>query len=125
MTWLKRIGQIAVKGLELAVGVAPQFSQAFPQALPPGRVQPVVDTLGKLEAVIVNAEAFGSALGLAGTDKLKAASGPITQILLSDFLAGRKIADKQKFATAAAGIASNLADLLNSLDGDDVDTTKP
>ncbi len=117
MTWLKKIGSILLKGIAIAQGYAPVAQQLIPGAS--GLIQAVTDDLSAIKQVIVQAEVFGQALNLAGTDKLKAAAPAVSQILLqSRMLAGHKIKDEAKYNDAVARLTGALADIFNALDDD-------
>lgn len=116
MNFLKKFGAILLKITAIASGV--QFLLP-PQAQPTAAM--ILNDLNQLIAVITVVEAAGQATGASGADKLKMATPLIAQaILQSQFMIGKKIADEAKFKAACQGIASNLADLLNSLDGNGV-----
>lgn len=72
-------------------------------------------------ALIQTGEAFGQALGIAGPDKLKAASGPMAQLILqSTTFSGKKIKNPDLFKQGATKIADGLADCWNAVDESEV-----
>lgn len=80
----------------------------------PGEIQQAV-------SLIQSTEAFGQALGTPGPDKLKAAAGPMAQIILqSTAFAGKKIKNPDLFKQGATKVADGLADCLNSVDEGEV-----
>lgn len=116
MNFLKKFGAIIVKATAIATGF---------QGFLPAPAQPVAATvindLNQLISVIVMVEAAGQALHTPGPDKLKMAAPLIAQaILQSQFMVNKKVQDEAKFKAACEGIASSLADLLNSIDGSGV-----
>src|SRR5207244_409614 len=80
MTFLKRLGQIIAEGIALASGFGPILQQFQPKATP--YVDAAQKDLAAVAAIVVQAEAMGAALGLSGADKLRAATGPVIQILM-------------------------------------------
>lgn len=120
MGWLKRVGQIA---LQIVVGID-TFGPMI-KAIASDRVDRVVDVVGdktrQFVQVIAHAEMFGQALGLTGADKLTAATPAMAQVILSsDAMIGRKIKDPEKFKAGVAQITAGWADILNSLDDNDL-----
>jgi len=115
MDFLKRLGSILLKGTQIALGVGPLVSSAFPSTS--GAVVTVTNDLSAIGQVVVNAEAFGQALSLPGDQKLKAAIPAAAQVFLSSqMLHGRKVQDVARFNAAVATITGGVADMLKSLD---------
>lgn len=113
MKWLTRIGGVVLKVSEILTGVGPLLTSVNPKAAP--IVQTVVTDLQRLEAVIVQVEIFGQALGLPGAEKLKGAAPAVAQILLESAKAsGHDIEDQALFLRGATKIADGLADCLNA-----------
>jgi len=114
MSFLKKLGTVILKGTQVLIGIAP--------FLPPDKqplAQRILDSLEEAFSIVINVEAFGAALGIKGPDKLKAAAGPIAQVILhSSLVAGRKIKDPDGFLIACGKLGGDLADILNSLEGD-------
>lgn len=124
MGFLKKFGSIVLKLTEIVSGIAPMVVRDFPGSA--GTVQLISKDLAQIGDVIGQIEVIGQTLTLAGPDKLKAAIPLVTQVVLaSPLMAGKKINDPAKFNTAIAGIASSMADLLNSLDESAVTSTNP
>lgn len=124
MSFLKKLGQIIATGLKVVNNVS-GFIPYIPGL--PAQVGSIVtevkSDLGAMASAIVGAEVIGNALALPGTDKLRAAVPGVEQVILaSEVMRHRKIKDEAKFKAAVAGLASNMADLLNSLE-DNIDTT--
>ena len=116
MTFLKKLGQIILKGTQIILGFAPLVQQMIPGSAG------LVSEFTQIAGIIAQVEVMGQALGIAGPDKLRAAAPAVAQIVLqSSVMLHREIADPVKFNTACATIAGGFADLLNSLK-DNVDT---
>jgi len=121
MTFLKTLGAILVKGLQIAIGFAPVAQAAFPQASV--AIQAVEDKLQKIAGIIVQTEAIGQALQLPGAQKLTAAAPLVAQeILSSSILVGHVIANPTLFQQGSQKIADGMADVLNSLQPDAIQT---
>lgn len=120
MRWLTRIGKLALQvatGLETFGPIAKQFT--------PDPVDRIIDRAQDLSsqsaAIIVQAEIMGQALSLPGPDKLKMAAPAMAQVILkSDAMIGKKIKDAALFQSGITKITDGWADILNSLDGDDL-----
>lgn len=119
MSFLKKLGQIAIKGLEIVMG----FMPVVQQELPGNRtVQVISQDLAQIASIISQVEVMGQVLGQKGPDKLKAAAPLVAQIIMaSSLLANHKIANPALFQQGCASVASGMADVLNSLN-DDVQT---
>jgi hypothetical protein len=118
MSWLKKVGEIALKTTTIILGLGPVFKQ-YTDAHGDAQIDRILDKAQEMQAVIVQAEIFGAALGLSGPDKLKAASAAMAQVILtSSVMAGKKIEKPELFATGCAKIADGWADVLNSLKAD-------
>lgn len=114
MTFLKKLGEIIVKGLGIATGLLPLVQQLSPGQA--GLVQTISQDLSQIAQIIVMVEAAGATLGIAGPDKLRMAAPQIAQILLqSTILVGRPIANPQLLLRAATKFADGMADALNSV----------
>jgi len=124
MGWLKKIGIIVGKTAEFLVLGGPVISALIPGKRDDQIVAVAQSVIGQAIQVIVQVEAIGAALALSGADKLKAAVGPISEILLQ-FLKGRKVKDVAKYRAGVEKFTSGLADILSSLDDGDIDTNKP
>jgi hypothetical protein len=117
MTFLKTLGSILLKGLQIVLGFAPVAEASFPAQA--GVIGLTVDRLQQIADIIVQVEAMGQAITAPGPRKLVMAAIPVEQIILaSSLLVNHTIADPVKFKAAVSGIASNMADLLNSLQAD-------
>ena len=122
MTFLKKVGQIIVRGAAFVSGFVPLIQAVKPDAS--GVIQTVSADLAQLAQIIVQVEAMGASLGLPGQDKLRAAAPQIAQILLqSSVLAGKPISNGPLFTQGATKIADGLADVLNSVHASAVEST--
>ncbi len=115
MGFLKAFGTAVLKITQIVTGIGPIYAGAVPQIA--NVVQTVVSDLTALAGIIQQVEVMGQALALSGPQKLTAAAPAIAQIVLrSDLMIHHNIKDQAKFASAISGLASNVADLLNSLE---------
>lgn len=122
MKFLTKLGQIINRALQVVGILSPVIQVESPKA--GSIVQTVSADLVDVAGVITNVEAFGQALALKGPDKLKASVGPVSQIILqSTLLANHKIAQPDLFTQGATKIADGMADVLNSLNPDGIQTT--
>ena len=123
MNFLTKFGQIALKFIQVAVGVAPIFQAAIPQSA--GTTSKVIDELQQIAAIVQQAEIFGAALGLPGAQKLTGAAPSVAQMILqSSILAGRKIADPVKFQSGVTQVTAGMADILSALQDHGVEGAK-
>lgn len=121
MKFLTRLGMIA---LEVTTGIklwGPTIKQFAPDSI--DRVIDTVtkhaDTSTQIVGVVMQAEVMGQALGLPGTDKLKAAVPAAAQIFLHmDAIKGHKIKNPELFKQGVERCVGGWADILNSLDDD-------
>ncbi len=122
MKFLSKLGQAILKGVAIVSGIAPVISQ-IPGAS--GPVQTISQDLAQIAQIIAQVEVIGQKLGHRGPDKLSAAAPLVEQVLLqSSLLANRKI-DKNRadlFSQGSKKIADGIADVLNSLHEDEVQT---
>ena len=124
LTFLKKAGQIILQGAQIFTGFAPMISAAYPKSS--GTITTISKDLAQVSDAIVQAEAFGQALGLPGTDKLRAAAPAVCQIILdSSIVAGKQVANPTLFQQGATKVADGMADILNSLHPDDATQVKP
>ena len=119
MSWLKRVGAIA-----LAVGKAAPVAGPIIAAVVPGDkdnaiIAKAIPTIDQIAQIIVQAEIMGQSLSLSGTDKLLAASPAVAHMVIqSSLFAGKTIDDPVKFQFGCQQIAAGMADCLNSLKAD-------
>lgn len=125
VSWLKKIGQgvaVAADVVAKVEGLGPIIDPLLRGILPKS-AQPLLsegeDYLTKVGSVITTVEAVTTSMGTAvsGADKLRAATPLVMQVVKgSELLLGKKITNQAGFEKACAGIASSMADLLNSLE---------
>lgn len=110
---LKDIGAAIIKG----IGYVAKFEGLLPASISSSAVVAKVESeIAQLGDVIVNVEAMGQALSIAGPDKLKAAAPLVAQIILkSSIMVGHSIDNQQLFTQGSAKLADGMADILNSL----------
>ena len=109
MSWLKKLGTVALKIVGLWNVIAPLA----------GRLIPGAGEIGSIANVIVSVEqVFAAAYGAdakKGSDKLKAAVPQIAQLIqASAFFQGKAIKDEKMAEQAFTNITSAFADLLNA-----------
>lgn len=122
MTFLKRVGQILMKAVEVWAGFSQTVQREFPGVA--GVVQVVTKDLTQVAQIVTEVEAIGQIGGLAGPDKLKAAAPLVAQVIMqSALMDGKTVADPALFAKACEEIAGGMADLLNSLSVQGIVTT--
>jgi hypothetical protein len=130
-SFLKKFGSVALQVGKIAGRVSGVLNTPIVQGLEQqflpadiaGKVIAVENELVQFTDVIQDIEVIGQALTLPGTEKLKAATPLITQVVLqSDLLLKHKIHDQALFSKAMEGYAQATADLLNSLDESGVQT---
>jgi hypothetical protein len=114
MSFLKKIGSIILKASQIVGGYGPLVSATVPGS---GKVIETLSAdLAQIQNIIISMEAAGQALGIAGADKLKAASPLVAQVILqSALLANREIADQALFMKGVTEVGGGVADILNSL----------
>lgn len=122
LTFLSKLGSIAIKGVSVALGLLPQLA-SIPGAGPAAGA--VFSELAQIAGVIVHVEAMGQVLGIKGPDKLKAAIPLVAQVVLaSPLFANKKVADLALFNTGVEKLAGGFADVLNSIHPDGVKEEK-
>lgn len=120
MKFLTKLGNVLLQVTQVVTGFAPLAKVALPGYA--DKVDVVSQDLAELSQIIVNVEAVGQALSLAGPQKLQAAAPLIAQVLIrSSIVANHKVANPALFQQGATKIADGLADVLNSLE-DKVET---
>lgn len=89
------------------------------EQMDPKLTQPITvvsQDLSQIASIITQVEAMGQALGIAGPDKLRAASPLVAQIILqSALLANHSISDGPLFTQGTTKVADGMADILNAL----------
>ncbi len=114
VSFLKSFGLAVARVLGVVSGITPVIESAAPVT------RPVLDKLTQIGAMVMQVEAVFAAIsdpaGKTGSQKLKAATPLVAQVIQSsELVAGKKIKDEQAFTAAVTTITSGVADLLNSL----------
>ena len=126
MSFLKKLGEVIAKGVNLAKGALPVVGKVTEAVSPylPALGGAFQSDLKKIAEVIAEVEVFGQVLGHPGPDKLKAVTPVVAQIILqSSLLAGHQVEKPELFTKGAEQIAAGMADVLNSLQADAVKTS--
>ncbi len=119
---MAKIGIVLVQGLKIVTGLGPLAQSYAPST--GGAIVEVENTLEKIIQAVMQAEAMGTAIGVDGSKKLLMAAPLVEQELLLLFKAkGWQIADEVAFKAAVSKLASDTADLLNSVGDHSVKTT--
>ena len=112
VSFLKTFGLAVARIVGVVGGISPVIETAAPVT------RPVLDKLSQIGAMVMQVEAVFAAISdpaaKTGSQKLKAATPLVAQVLQSsELVAGKKIKDEQTFIAAAGTISSGVAD--NSL----------
>lgn len=122
LKFLSKLAELFAKGLQIWMGFSPVITAAAPGSA--GIVTTVSQDLTEIATVITDTEQMAVALQLKGPDKLKAAAPLVADIILkSTLLANHKIADPVLFNQGVSGVASGMADIINSLSLSGISTT--
>ena len=123
MTFLSKLGSVLAKGLAVATGLWPLVSNLFgSNAKVQQTVPTVINDLTSIGQVVVQAEAMFQTPG-SGAQKLAAAAPLVTNIIkTSELVSGHKIANENLFIQGCTEITAAIADILNSLDSNSVNT---
>jgi len=125
LSFLKQLGVITLKGVQIATGLAPVVSPFLPQSTQPAATV-VTNDLNVIGGIIASAEVAGQSINLSSADKLKAATPVVAQaIVSSSLLAGKKIADPELFNRGAQKVADGIADVLNAIHADSLKVVEP
>jgi hypothetical protein len=118
MTFLKKLGELLVKGAALASGLYPlvgNFFGAKAQAVS----GEVVNDLSQISQIVTTVEAVVQTPG-SGAVKLAAATPLVLQILkTSQAFSGKKISDEALAEKGAAGIVQGVVDFMNAIHPDE------
>lgn len=123
MGWLKRIGGIVVKSLQIATGFMPLVQGVAKGTEGEKVVNQISDDLTKIAGAVSTVEVVFAAVNdpaaKTGAQKLQAVTPLIQQIILqSEIMVGKKIHNEQAFITACQTIGGGVADLLNAIEND-------
>lgn len=126
--FLSKLGQVVLKGAQIAEPVIAQLQPYFGLIVPAiTRLTPtpkddaaaplIISDLNEAAKIVTATELAGQAIGATGDQKLQMAAPQIAQLLLSSLqLAGHKVVNQTLFMQGATQITGGLADVLNSLD---------
>lgn len=121
MTFLKKLGQIISTVAGVFTGFSPFLQKEVPQT---GQVIQIISKdLSAVMDQVAYIESIGQLKGLAGPEKAKLLGPIVANILLgSATLAGKKVANQPLFLQGCQEIGAGVADILNSLHEDSVQT---
>lgn len=109
MSWLKKVGQIVLKITGLWTAVAPLAGKLIPGS---GEVSSIIGVIVSVEQLFT--AAYG-AVGGKGSDKLRAATPQVAQLIqATSFFQGKTLKDEKLAEQAYTAITSAFADLLNA-----------
>lgn len=113
MTFLKKLGQLLLKGTTLAAGVYP-LVQPLLGSKAGAAVGTVVNDLNLIAGQVNTIELALS--GKIGADKFAALLPLVAQIIrTSELVSGKEIADEAKFQAGVGEVAQGVVDILNSI----------
>lgn len=119
MTFLSKLGTYLARGVAVLTGLEPLISPLFGSKAATVAATAAND-LTSIGQVVVQAEALIQGTGL-GASKLSAVAPLVANILkTSELVSGHQISNLDLFMKASTGIASAVADLMNSLSPDGV-----
>lgn len=121
MTFLSKVGKFLSQGILALTGLSPLFSQWF-GAKASATVTTITNDLTAIGGVVTNAEAL---LGPdTGAAKLEAAAPLVANIVkTSELVSGHKIANQALFIQGCTDLTHAVAEILNSLSPDGVQST--
>lgn len=134
MTWLKTFGLEALKIINIVTGIISggSIQAAFPSTA--SALSTAGNDLTGIATVITDIETAFAGLQASGTVALPAQTGPMklsaaTPLVAaivnsSSLMKGQKIKNTVLYESAMKGLASNMADLLNSLDPQTIKSDK-
>jgi hypothetical protein len=109
MSWLKKVGQVAAKCIGIWQVIAPLAAKVIPGA---GEIGGIVNVLVSVEQIFVSA--FG-ADAKKGSDKLRAATPQVAQLIQSSAVfQGKAIKDEKLAEGGFTKITEGFADVLNA-----------
>lgn len=125
MTFLKKLGQVLLKGLQVAIGIGPIITPLLGSGKAAQTAGTVVNDLTSIGSVVTQIEtAFAAIPGSTGAQKLQAAIPLVTQIVqTSELVINKKVANEALFTQACQEYTQATVDLLNSIDQSEVKTS--
>lgn len=122
-TFLSKLGKALATGLAIAAGVGPIVIPFLGSGKAASIASTAVNDFTAIGQTVVSAEALIQGAGT-GAAKLAAATPLVTQIIqTSELVAGKKIANEALFVQGSSKITSGMADVLNSLEANAVQTS--
>lgn len=119
MNFLTKVGSFLAKGIALITGIYPLVAPLFGSKAG-GTVSAVTNDLTAIGSVVVQAEALLQGPGK-GPQKLASAAPLVANIIkTSELVSGHKIANETLFIQGCTDLTSAVAEILNSLSGDGV-----
>jgi hypothetical protein len=124
ISFLKKLGQILLEVVGIAVGVGPIISPFLGSGQVAQVTRTVVNDLTSIGSLVVQIEAaFAAVPGSTGAQKLQAAVPLVANIIkTSELMAGKKIANEALFMKGCTEITQGMVDTLNSIDGGEAKT---
>lgn len=122
MGFLAKLGSFLARGIAVLTGLEPLIAPLFGSRAnaAAGVVTKIANDLTAVGQVVVSAEAVIQTPG-SGAQKLAAAAPLVTNIVrTSELVSGHQIADEALFLQGCTNITSGVAQVLNSLSGDNV-----
>ena len=121
MTWLAKIGSFLAKGIAILTGLEPLIAP-YIGAKGSSVATNVINDLTQIGSVVVQAEAIlGSGTG---PQKLANAAPLVANIVkTSEMLSGKHIKNETLFIQGCTDLTSAVAEILNSLDPNSVNST--
>ena len=128
MTFLSKLGKVMTtvgKVLAVVLNVGPVITALTPTKKDDEILAKIADPLTQVAGIVIQVEAMAQALDqpLPGTQKLQMAAPLVAQIILnSSIMAHKEIANPALFKQGVTSIASGMADVLNAIRPEDVET---
>lgn len=121
MNWLKTLGTILMKGVQLVTGIVPLLTPILPSAVQ-AKVQEYSDDFTKIAQVVITAEqmfaqAFGTDTPM-GQQKLAATVPYVMQIILaSEIFHNKKVKDQNLLNAAATDMTNGMVKAFAAFEG--------
>lgn len=122
MTFLSKLGSFLAKGIAILTGVMP-ILEPYLGAKAASVATTATNDLTAIGSVVLQAEALIQAPG-SGPQKLAAAAPLVANIVkTSELVSGHKIANETLFIQGCTDLTNAVAEILNSLSADGVNST--